>query len=192
MPSNVGADPRVRPPRIMVQRLTQFRRFASFILPALLFILLVAAHSSAQVPATEPATQPALTSHDPFADLPSYGDMIRRTAYTLLGIIVAFLLAAKFLPRLFSRGSFTPRGRMIQVIERHALEPRKTVYLIKVADQYFLIGSTPEGLTTLSGATLDQDSLRQRLAEMERPKDTKSPKPRTQPEVSFTEVLRGK
>ncbi len=177
---------------IMVQRPTQFCRFAGILLPVLLIVLVVAARSSAQVPATEPSTQPALTTHDPFADLPSYGDMIRRTAYTLLGIIVAFLLAAKFLPKLFTRGSFTPRGRMIQIIERHALEPRKTVYLIKVADQYFLIGSTPEGLTTLSGGTLDQDSLRQRLAEMDRPKDTKSAKPRLQPEVSFTEVLRGK
>ena len=155
--------------------------------------LAFAVHASAQPASTEPsATQPAFTTHDPFADLPSYGDMIRRTLYTLLGILIAFILAAKYLPRLFGRAAFTPRGRLIQVIERHPLEPRKTVYLIKVADQYFLLASTPEGVSTLAGGTLDQDSLRQRVAELERPKDVKSPKPRPQPEVSFTEVLRGK
>jgi len=155
--------------------------------------LAFAVHASAQPASTEPsATQPAFTTHDPFADLPSYGDMIRRTLYTLLGILIAFILAAKYLPRLFGRAAFTPRGRLIQVIERHPLEPRKTVYLIKVADQYFLLASTPEGVSTLAGGTLDQDSLRQRLAQLERPKDVKSPKPRPQPEVSFTEVLRGK
>jgi flagellar biogenesis protein FliO len=155
--------------------------------------LVFATHASAQTASTEPAaTQPAFTTHDPFADLPSYGDMIRRTLYTLLGILIAFILAAKYLPRLFGRAPFTPRGRLIQVIERHPLEARKTVYLLKVADQYFLIASTPEGVSTLAGGSLDQDSLRQRLAELERPKETKSPKPRQQPEVSFTEVLRGK
>ena len=139
-----------------------------------------------------PATQPAGMTHDPFADLPSYGDMIRRTAYTLLGILIAFILAAKYLPRLFGRAPFTSRGRLIQVIERHPLEPRKTIYLIKVADQYFLIASTPEGVQTLSGGTLDQEMIRQRLFEMDRPKNADSPNPRPQPEVSFTEVLRGK
>src|SRR6185437_5990244 len=98
---------------------------------------------------------------------------------------VAFILAAKFLPRLLGRGAFAPRGRLIQVVERHALEPRKTVYLIKVADQYFLIGSTGERLETLAGGTLDQQALRERLAEMERPKEAKVQRPRPQPEVSF-------
>jgi flagellar biogenesis protein FliO len=150
--------------------------------------LVYASHALAQ----SPSTQPAVTSHDPFADLPSYGDMIRRTAYTLLAIIIAFILAAKFLPKLLGRTSLTPRGRLIQIIDRHPLEPRKTIYLIKVADQYFLIASTPDRIETLSGSPLDQDALRQHLAESERPKQPKPNKPRPQPDVSFPEVLRGK
>ncbi len=178
----------------MSKRAPIFGRFVRPAVPmaAIAIVLFLAAISLAQEPSTQPATQPALTSHDPFADLPSYGDMIRRTAYTLLAILVAFILAAKFIPRLFGRSGFAPRGRMIQVVERHTLEPRKTVYLIKVADQYFLIGSTGDRLETLAGGTLDQESLREHLAELEKPKEPKPPRPRPQPEVSFTEVLRGK
>jgi flagellar biogenesis protein FliO len=191
----VGTDPTCPPTFRMWKKALNSGWFARLALSVALvgIVLIFTAMSSAQQASTLPVTtQPVLTSHDPFADLPSYGDMIRRTAYTLLAIIIAFILAAKFIPRLFGRGAFAPRGRMIQVVERHALEPRKTVYLIKVADQYFLIGATGDRLETLAGGALDQETVRQRLKELEKPKEAKAARPRPEPEVSFTEVLRGK
>jgi flagellar biogenesis protein FliO len=161
-------------------------------LSTILFLLCLTGSLAAQTA----TTRPGAGGHDPFADLPSYGEMVRHTAYTLVAIIVVFAFAAKYLPRWLGRTRFMPRGKLIQVIERHALEPRKTVYLLKVADQYFLVGSTGDRIETLAGGPLDQETIRQRLAELERAKEPRPNKPTTQPlapqAVSFPEVLRGK
>jgi len=168
------------------------RLFQFIVLSAILSLLCFAGSSAAQTASTRPAS----STHDPFADLPSYGEMVRHTAYTLVAIIVVFAFAAKYLPRWLGRASFMPRGKLIQVVERHALEPKKTVYLLKVADQYFLVGSTGDRIETLAGGSLDQETIRQRLAELEQAKESRIVKPTTQspapPSVSFPEVLRGK
>jgi flagellar biogenesis protein FliO len=167
------------------------RRIRSIVLSFMLILVGTASSLAAQT-----TTRPAAGPHDPFADLPSYGEMVRHTAYTLVAIIVLFAFAAKYLPRWLGRTSFMPRGKLIQVIERHALEPKKTVYLLKVADQYFLVGSTGDRIETLAGGSLDQEAIRQRLAELERAKEPRpsysAPQPPPKTAVSFTEVLRGK
>jgi flagellar biogenesis protein FliO len=112
-----------------------------------------------------PATQPRLGAtaaaghHDPLDDLPSYGQMLRRTAYTLFAIIAALLIVAKLLPRWLGKMPLTPRGKAIEVVEFHRLEPRKGIYLIRVAGQYFLVGSTGDRLETLAGGPLDQEKI---------------------------------
>jgi flagellar biogenesis protein FliO len=169
---------------------------------ASLLLLLLVAHQIPAAPSTQPATtttssisspppRPAITpARDPFKDLPSYGQLLRRTAWTLLAIIAGLIIAARLLPRwlLNKAGNLGPRsgGRMIEVVESHRLEPRKAIYLIRVAGQYFLVASTGDRLETLAGGPLDQ----QKIAEALRPAGAKAREP--DPSRSFVEVLRGK
>jgi flagellar biogenesis protein FliO len=138
--------------------------------------------------------RPALTpARDPFKDLPSYGQLLRRTAWTLLAIIAGLILAAKILPRwLLNKAGIVPRGgagKMIEVVESHRLEPRKAIYLIRVAGQYFLVASTGDRLETLAGGPLDQE----KIAEALRPKGAAAKSlEELAPSRSFLQVLRGK
>jgi flagellar biogenesis protein FliO len=165
-------------------------------------LLLLVPHQLPAANATQPATpttssissapqRPAITPvRDPFKDLPSYGQLLRRTAWTLLAIIAGLIVAAKLLPRWLvnKAGSFGSRssGRMIEVVESHRLEPRKSIYLIRVAGQYFLVASTGDRLETLAGGPLDQ----QKIAETLRPAAAKS-REEPDPGRSFVQVLRG-
>ena len=119
--------------------------------------------------------------------------MVRRTAYTLFGIVAGVIILAKFLQRWtgVARRPLT-RNRLIEVIEYHRLEPRKGIYLVRVAGNYFLIGSTHDRLETLSGGALDADTLAAALApQVKGP--TSSAKPAAVPPArTFLEVLRGK
>jgi flagellar biogenesis protein FliO len=168
-------------------------------------LLLLVAHQIPAASATQPATtttsststappRPALTpARGPFKDLPSYGQLLRRTAWTLLAIIAGLILAAKLLPRwLLNKAGVVPRGgagNMIEVVESHRLEPRKAIYLIRVAGQYFLVASTGDRLETLAGGPLDQ----QKIAEALRPAGAAGkPKEEPAPSRTFLEVLRGK
>ena len=125
--------------------------------------------------------------------------MLRKTAYTLFGIIAALLLTAKLLPRWLGRNRLLTKGKLIEVVEFQRLEPRKGIYLIRVAGQYLLVGSSNDGLQTLAGGPLEQE----KIAAMLTPQSTNpsaslgstgevvadggKPEPR-----QFIEVLRGK
>jgi flagellar biogenesis protein FliO len=138
---------------------------------------------------TAQTTRPA---RDPLSGLPSYGEMLRRTFYALLAIIGGLVLAAKILPRWLNKGRVLPKSKLIEVVEFHRLEPRKGIYLLRVAGQYFLVASTDNRLETLSGGPLDQEKLDAAL----RPKGESSPNlkpdPAAKPNPPFIEVLRGK
>jgi flagellar biogenesis protein FliO len=73
----------------------------------------------------------------------------------------------------------------MQVVETYRLEPRKTLYLIKLADQYLLIGSTADRLETLAGAPLDQEKIAAILNALDAPAAPGSQKPA----LSFSELL---
>jgi flagellar biogenesis protein FliO len=154
----------------------------------------------AAAPATQPRAVVTTTTRDPLTDLPSYGQMLRRTAYTLFFIIAALLIAAKVLPRWLGKMPLTPRGRMIEVVEFHRLEPRKGIYLIRVVGQYYLVGSTGDRLETLAGGPLDQEKIAAALGTgpataATRPRSAALPTsdaPSGEAKRSFVEVLRGK
>jgi flagellar biogenesis protein FliO len=167
---------------------------------SLIGLMLLVTHRVVAATATQPATttstvssqpRPALTpARDPLKDLPSYGQLLRRTAWTLLAIIAGLILAAKLLPRwLLNKANLVPRGggKMIEVVESHRLEPRKAIYLIRVAGQYFLVASTGDRLETLAGGPLDQQKIADALRPGAKPRDEPAA-----PDRSFLEVLRGK
>ena len=155
-----------------------------------LVILALLAFAALSFSVSAQTTHPA---RDPLSGLPSYGEMLRRTFYVLIAIIGCLVLAAKILPRWLNKGRIIPKGKMIEVLEFHRLEPRKGIYLIRVAGQYFLVGSTDGRLETLAGAPLDQ----QKLDEALRPPDSSTspalkPQSTPKPNLPFIEVLRGK
>ena len=169
------------------------RRFQSCVmLAAALLMMALAGAAAAQT--TQPTTQPHVAARDPLSGLPSYGEYLRRTFYALLAIVGCLVLAAKILPRWLHKGRPFPKGRMIEVVEFHRLEPRKGIYLIRVAGQYLLVGSTDNRLETLAGGPLDQ----QKLDEMLRPTGEAGASPVHKAEgaskanLPFIEVLRGK
>ena len=153
-------------------------------------LLLALASTAIALSVQAQSTRPA---RDPLSGLPSYGEMLRRTFYALLAIIGCLVLAAKILPRWLNKARILPKSKLIEVVEFHRLEPRKGVYLLRVAGQYYLVASTDNRLETLAGAPLDQ----QKLDELLRPSDPSTspslkPQAMPKPNLPFIEVLRGK
>ncbi len=62
----------------------------------------------------------------------------------LLGVI-AWIAVKKFMPRMGLQG-----GKRLQVQETAFLGPKKCLHLVKVGEQEFLVGSTPEQVSLLS------------------------------------------
>lgn len=156
-------------------------------------------------PATTPpaggANRPGRGSGGPLDDLPTYGSAIRKALYVLAGIVAALLLVAKLLPRLLKSPAMRARGggagaggtRLMTVIESQRIEPQKTLYLVKVGDQFFLVGSTSTGLEALSGGELDHEALAAATRPSEpKPTGDKAADEPEPPTRSFGEILRGK
>jgi flagellar biogenesis protein FliO len=172
-------------PAAAVARIVGSHRARFVALLAAAAVLLVAESGTAAERAFGPATR---TTRDPLSDLPSYGEALKHMVIALLAIIAALLLVAKFLPRFLGK----PRtagagGKMIDVVESYRLEPRKSIYLVRVAGQYFLLGSTGDRLDTLAGGPLDGEKVAAAL----RGADGKAT-PEAKPTRSFAELLKGK
>lgn len=72
---------------------------------------------------------------------------VKMLAGLILVLILAVVLIRYLLPR--SRLSFLKGGKKsdwVSVLNRFPLEPRKTLYLVKVASRYFLLGSAENSL----------------------------------------------
>jgi flagellar biogenesis protein FliO len=133
-------------------------RITRFIPVLLLLLLVTAAHA-----ATDPAP-----AERPFTDFPSYGKMLWNTLVTLFAIIAGLIVAAKFASRWLVKHPDLGRGKLIEVVEYRRLEPRRGIYLIKIAGQYLVVGSSEQGLRTLAGSELDQHTLAAALRKSEK------------------------
>lgn len=87
-----------------------------------------------------------------------FGAQLLRSFIVLTGVcLFAYLVLGKALPRIMR---LTPSGRramfgvesrgVVEVIDRLPLEPRRVVYVLKVGDSHFLVGSAEQGLSTLA------------------------------------------
>jgi flagellar protein FliO/FliZ len=80
------------------------------------------------------------------------GALLLRTLL-VLGIVVAliYLVLNVGLRRLIGLGAGgASRGGMVKVLERVPLEPRRSLYVVESAGEFFLIGAAEGGLTFLS------------------------------------------
>ncbi|WP_434388430.1 FliO/MopB family protein [Melittangium boletus] len=114
-------------------------------------------------PAPAPAAAPDLTdglppSGDPALltggeDAPeSLGWMLTRTLLMFGAVVGCIYLTLNVGLRKLMGLQGVPMGRpsVVSVVERVALEPRRTVFVLKAADEYLLVGSSDSGLQLLS------------------------------------------
>jgi flagellar biosynthetic protein FliP len=94
--------------------------------------------------------------------------------YLKLVLVLGFILALAFLvlrvglPRITGARNLPPGA--IQVAAQYPLEPKKNLYVIRVGEEYFLLGTTESGMQYLT--TLDQNPIEAAAAKAE-------PAPRT-------------
>lgn len=116
------------------------------------FVVLCLAQASAPSQLPE-ATQRALESSSTF------GDALTRMLWMLGLTVLALLLLARFLPKWLGV-RVGPRNRgLIRIVESQVLEPRKSIYLVRVVDQFFLLGTSDQRIEVLAGGDLEPETL---------------------------------
>jgi flagellar biogenesis protein FliO len=124
-----------------------------------------AAEAKAAAPAATPAAAPVVTAPpgsnlpDPFAtpqepaeEPESMGWTLVRTVALLLAVLASIYLTLNVgLRKLMGlQGVAAGRQSLVSVVERVALDQRKTLFVLKAADEYLLVGSGEQGLQLLS------------------------------------------
>jgi flagellar protein FliO/FliZ len=106
-----------------------------------------------------PAPAPATGEAPPDSVEDPRGNMLTamvRMVLVLCGIVLlAYLLLHKGMGSLSAK---LAQGRLVRVVDRIGLEPRKSLYVVEIAGHYYLIGTTDHGVSCL--ATLDGESNR--------------------------------
>ena len=75
-------------------------------------------------------------------------------AFFTLGAIVAVLAVVLVLVRRYTAGQLAAKsGTQFRVIGQLALQPKKQVYLLLVADRLLVVGAADQGMTTLAEIT---------------------------------------
>jgi len=74
-----------------------------------------------------------------------------KTFFSLFAVVALIVLAAFAFKKFYKKGSFPSligrnKHKVINVIESHFIGPKKTISLVKVANQYFLVGVTGESI----------------------------------------------
>ncbi|MGH7232918.1 MAG: FliO/MopB family protein [Nitrospiraceae bacterium] len=82
-----------------------------------------------------------------------------------LALVLGLMVIAAFLARRFLSGRFLPRPDtpLVQIVSTAYLGPRKTISLVDVAGEFFVIGTTSTDLVGL-GRIGDQEGVRRALS----------------------------
>lgn len=123
----------------------------------------VASATPAPGVAESAATPPVSAPSSGVPSLPSYGDALLRMVLALVGVSAGVLGAAWVFRRLGEKRA--RGGSVLQVIESRSLGPRQSVHLMKVGDEYLLIGVSDGHIATLAGADLDAEDLAAAVAQ---------------------------
>lgn len=81
-----------------------------------------------------------------------FGWMFVKMIGVLAILVILLLFVGRYLlPRLGKgRWAIGQKGRLISVVDRFALEPRKNIYLLKVAKKYLLVGTGDHSIHALT------------------------------------------
>jgi flagellar biosynthetic protein FliO len=80
-------------------------------------------------------------------------------------LVLAFVVLRLILPRMMAGRTVAPGA--IEVAARYALEPKKNLYVIRVGEDYFLVGTTEAGMYHLT--TLDPSRIEAALSRVDAP-----------------------
>jgi flagellar biogenesis protein FliO len=99
------------------------------------------------------------------ADDPAdYAAAVVRMVAVLVLLCAAAAIAVRWRPA-WAGGSVRSGGDdLLRVVAARPLEPGRTLYLVEVAGQFVLVASTPQGVSSLTQAVVDPESVRRRLA----------------------------
>lgn len=101
-----------------------------------------------------------LTAKPPEVDFTGYFITIGLLLFfvVILGFISVKLKNRGNLPKLnFSLGGIVKTDRVIKVVERYVLEPRKTLYVVNVGKRNFFIASSDTNLQLISEVAIEQE-----------------------------------
>jgi flagellar protein FliO/FliZ len=103
----------------------------------------------------------------PLEDL-DYTGALLQVVVVLLAICLAFYVIIRWLlPRMAraagGRGFRMGGGRLVRIVDRCPLEPKRTVFLVEVAGRFLLLGSSEGSITKLAGDDLDEAEIRRRI-----------------------------
>ena len=101
-------------------------------------------------------------------------EQLLRTLFALAIVcLLAYFILSKLVPRLLNVPQLSGGGRgnprILQIVERLTLEPRRSLFVIKTQEQYFLVGSSEKGIELLSRLEIEQpakESSEQQTAPM--------------------------
>ena len=90
----------------------------------------------------------------------SYGDLLVTSLVVLAAVCIAAFVVVRVLGRFLATGRV--RGaHLLDVVARVPLEPRRSLYVVEVANKTLLVGTSEMGLSVLS--ELDGDEVRARV-----------------------------
>jgi flagellar protein FliO/FliZ len=97
-----------------------------------------------------------------------YTGQILQVVVALVAICIVFLIVIRWLlPRMAraagGQGFRMGGGRLVRIVDRCPLEPKRTVFLVEVAGRYMLIGSSEGSVTKIAGGDLDEPEIRRLL-----------------------------
>lgn len=64
--------------------------------------------------------------------------------------LLAYLILGKALPRILRVPMPTASQRLMTVVDRLPLDPKRSILIVAMGEQHFMVGSTEQGLTLLS------------------------------------------
>jgi len=93
-------------------------------------------------------TQPDPTLISPALPSPDFSWLFLKVIGAMILVCLAAFVVIKYL---LPRGQFLRRGRdsQIEILERFTLEPKKNLYILKVAQKMILLGTTDVSMNTL-------------------------------------------